>query len=258
MKRIISVMISAALALSTVACASAEETERPQLAAENGKITVTNAVENGTLILAFYDNGVLAGANMYRGSDTIEADMSTAPENADKVKAFYWDMKNITPMGNVISLPLNDEPTESPDDVPTGTPTEEPTAEPTEEPTPAPTEDAEKENDIMVKIGNKDFAATLYDNETAEVFKEMLPLTLDMIELNGNEKYCNLPDTLPTSAERVGTINAGDIMLYGSDCVVLFYETFNTPYSYTRIGHIDDVTGLAGAVGSGNVIVTFE
>ena len=86
----------------------------------------------------------------------------------------------------------------------------------------------------------------------------MLPLSLDMKELNGNEKYFYLSDSLPTNTENVGTINAGDIMLYGSDCIVLFYETFNTSYSYTKVGHIDDVTGLTEAVGRGNVTVTFE
>ena len=79
-----------------------------------------------------------------------------------------------------------------------------------------------------------------------------------MNELNGNEKYYNLSSELPTDAYRPGTIRAGDLLLYGSNCVVLFYETFSSPYSYTRIGRVDDPTGLAEAVGSGRVSVTFS
>ena len=111
---------------------------------------------------------------------------------------------------------------------------------------------------IQVIVGDKTFMATLADNATAEAFHELLPLTLNMTELNGNEKYNYLNVNLPADAVNPGTIQTGDIMLYGQSCVVLFYETFNTSYAYTRIGSIDDPTGLAEALGSGNVTVKFE
>jgi len=111
---------------------------------------------------------------------------------------------------------------------------------------------------IRVIVGDKIFKATLADNATAEAFGNLLPLTLNMTELNGNEKYNYLSTNLPSSPSNPGTIHAGDIMLYGRNCVVLFYETFNTSYSYTRIGSIDDPAGLADALGAGNVTVKFE
>jgi len=111
---------------------------------------------------------------------------------------------------------------------------------------------------INIIIGSKTFTATLADSETGEAFAALLPLTVTMNELNGNEKYHYLNSSLPTATYRPGTIHAGDLMLYGNNCVVLFYETFNSSYSYTRIGAIDDPSGLASALGSGNVSVRFE
>ena len=111
---------------------------------------------------------------------------------------------------------------------------------------------------IQLSAGGYDFTATLEENGTAQAFADLLPLTLNMSELNGNEKYFYLSTTLPSAPVNPGTIHAGDIMLYGSSCIVIFYKTFNTSYSYTRIGHIDDVEHLQSALGTGSVNVTFN
>ncbi len=108
-----------------------------------------------------------------------------------------------------------------------------------------------------VIVGGRTYVATLADNATAKAFAQMLPLTLNMSELNNNEKYCYLDSTLPTDTYRPGTINTGDIMLYGDNCIVLFYQTFSSSYSYTRLGNIDNPSGLAETVGNGNVTVSF-
>ena len=111
---------------------------------------------------------------------------------------------------------------------------------------------------LIIEVGDKTFTAALYDSETVTAFTEMLPLTLNMSELNGNEKYYYLDDSLPTDSKRPSGIKEGDIMLYGSSCLVLFYESFSTSYSYTPIGHIDDPSGLAKALGKKSVEVTFR
>jgi hypothetical protein len=113
-------------------------------------------------------------------------------------------------------------------------------------------------NQMRIKIGSSTFTATLSDNATATAFKGMLPMTVKMTDLNGNEKYFDLPVNLPTKASNPGKIQSGDLMIYGSNTLVLFYKTFSTSYSYTRIGRINDTTGLAAAVGSGDVTVTYE
>ena len=110
---------------------------------------------------------------------------------------------------------------------------------------------------ITLTIGSRTFTATMEQNSTAEAFRALLPLTLEMRDLHGNEKYHYLGQSLPTNRTSVGTIHAGDIMLYGDDCIVLFYETFTTSYSYSHIGHIADPDGLEQALGSGTVSVTF-
>ena len=111
--------------------------------------------------------------------------------------------------------------------------------------------------DITLTIGDQSFTAKMELNSTAEAFRALLPLTLEMQELNGNEKYHYLSQSLPTNRTHVDTIHAGDIMLYGDTCVVVFYETFTTTYQYTPIGHITSPEGLKEALGSGTTKVLF-
>tara|TARA_R110000868_G_scaffold336708_1_gene597630 strand:- start:50 stop:349 length:300 start_codon:yes stop_codon:yes gene_type:complete len=96
------------------------------------------------------------------------------------------------------------------------------------------------------------------DNNTSKAFKELLPMTIQMTELNGNEKYYDLPKSLPTNSTNPGSIKNGDLMLYGSKTLVLFYKTFPTSYSYTKLGSIDDTAGLQKAIDAGNVSVAID
>ena len=112
--------------------------------------------------------------------------------------------------------------------------------------------------DITLAVGNRTFTATMEQNSTAEAFCAMLPLTLEMQDLNNNEKYYYLDQSLPTNRTKVDTIHAGDIMLYQDNCVVVFYETFSTSYSYSAMGHIADVEGLKNALDSGTATIVFS
>ena len=107
---------------------------------------------------------------------------------------------------------------------------------------------------VKVIINGKEYTINLEDNETANSFANLLPQELNMSELNGNEKYIYLDTTLPTNSSNPKRINAGDVMLYGNNCLVIFYKSFDTSYSYTKIGHIDNLPNL----GNGNITVKFE
>lgn len=111
---------------------------------------------------------------------------------------------------------------------------------------------------LKISIGSQVFHANLQVSESTTALLKQLPLTLSMVELNGNEKYAELKQALPTQAESVGKIQSGDLLLYGNNVLVLFYESFSTPYRYTRIGKVTDTAGLAKALGAGNCQVKFE
>ena len=122
---------------------------------------------------------------------------------------------------------------------------------------PAPTPQKTDSMFVLVIQGDT-FMATMSDNSTAEAFAEMMPLTLNMSDLNANEKYIYIDEKLPTKPVAVRTVQTGDIMLYGTSCIVLFYKDLTTPYEYTKIGHITKTAGLQEAVGAGNVDVMFD
>lgn len=126
----------------------------------------------------------------------------------------------------------------------------------------AETDETWQEDDSMINIkitvGDQSFAARLYENETARALSALLPMTLDMNELHGNEKYYNLDEVLPVNASCPAEIHTGDLMLYGSDCLVLFYESVETSYSYTPLGYVEEPVGLSEVLGAGGVQVVFE
>jgi hypothetical protein len=117
---------------------------------------------------------------------------------------------------------------------------------------------AERSKQIKITIGSKTFIAALEDNATVRAFQALLPMKVKMTELNGNEKYFRLSDDLPVNASNPGTIQAGDLMIFGSNTLVLFYKSFPTSYEYTRLARIKDAKGLSEVLGSGSVTVSFE
>ena len=105
-------------------------------------------------------------------------------------------------------------------------------------------ESSDSMNSVNINIDGREYILNLEDNKTTKALLDILPLSISMNELNGNEKYYYLDDNLSTNSYNPSTINKGDVMLYSSNCLVIFYKTFNTSYSYTKIGHIDNLDDL--------------
>ena len=98
----------------------------------------------------------------------------------------------------------------------------------------------EEKMEITMSIGEQDFTIHLEDNESSQALLEKLPMTFTMKELNGNEKYYEMNEQLPTNQQYTGYVKAGDVMLFGDNCLVIFYESFSTSYRYTRLGRVED------------------
>lgn len=111
---------------------------------------------------------------------------------------------------------------------------------------------------LHVQIGSRTFLATLEENAAVEALTAKLqtaPLTLHLRDYAGFEKVGPLGARLPAS-DRQTTTRAGDIVLYQGDQIVLFYGS--NAWSYTRLAHIDDLTGWEKALGRGDITVAFS
>lgn len=117
-----------------------------------------------------------------------------------------------------------------------------------------PKTETKKMDKIYATINNKKYEIKLENNSTVSALIKELPLEVSMNDLNNNEKYVDLDSSLPTNTYSPKHIEAGDVMLFGNNCLVIFYESFDTSYSYTKIGHIDNLPNLGG----GSISMTFS
>ena len=111
---------------------------------------------------------------------------------------------------------------------------------------------------LQIEAGGSTFTAALEDNEAVNAFVEMLeegPVEIEMSEYGGFEKVGSLGASLPASNSQM-TTQAGDIVLYNSSQIVMFYGS--NSWSYTKLAEVEDLTGWEDALGSGSVTVTFS
>lgn len=112
--------------------------------------------------------------------------------------------------------------------------------------------------EMKVEVNGYTFHAALENNDAVTELVKMMreqPVVINMSDYSGFEKVGSLGTTLPSSNSQT-TTKAGDIVLYNSNQIVVFYGS--NSWSYTRIGHITDLTGWQEALGAGDVTITFS
>lgn len=119
-------------------------------------------------------------------------------------------------------------------------------------------EEEESEMRMRVQVNGSTFYAVLEENEAVRTLVELMenaPVTVAMRDYAGFEKVGPLGQSLPAGNSQT-TTQAGDIVLYNGDQIVIFYGS--NSWSYTRLGRIEDLTGWEEALGGGDVTVTFS
>ena len=95
--------------------------------------------------------------------------------------------------------------------------------------------------EMCLVYDNNEIAVLWSDNDSVKALKQLVasPLTIKLTKYGDFEQYGELGTNLP-SDDIEQTARCGDIMLYQSNKIVLFYGT-NT-YQYTKLGHISMTT----------------
>ena len=117
-----------------------------------------------------------------------------------------------------------------------------------------------EEMNILMKIGDEAVAVEWEDNESVSALAELLrehPLSIQMSMYGDFEQVGSLGTGL-TREDKQTTTQAGDIVLYSGNQIVVFYGS--NSWAYTRLGKITDKSAdeLKDLLGSGDVTITLE
>ena len=111
---------------------------------------------------------------------------------------------------------------------------------------------------LTLKIDGIEVDVIWTDNDSVKALKNLAKngLTINMSKYDGFEQVGSIGSTLPSSDTRI-TTNPGDIVLYSSNQIVIFYDS-NT-WSYTKLGHINlSKSELTDLLGDEDVVITLS
>ena len=113
---------------------------------------------------------------------------------------------------------------------------------------------------LQLKIADTVVEVEWEDNESVEALKELCkegPLKIRMSMYGGFEQVGPIGTSRPSSDEQM-TTSAGDIVLYSSDQIVVFYGS--NSWDYTKLGHIKDQNeaGMKDLLENGDVTITIS
>lgn len=94
----------------------------------------------------------------------------------------------------------------------------------------------EMKGGIQLSIDGTQVPVTWEENASVDELKTLLPLTVKMSMYGGFEQVGPVGRSIVSNDEQI-TTEAGDIVLYAGDRIVIFYGS--NSWAYTKLGHID-------------------
>ena len=117
-------------------------------------------------------------------------------------------------------------------------------------------EETMKTTGMILAINETEVPVTWEDNPSVQELEGLLPLTVSMSIYGGFEQVGPLGQRIASSDVQTDT-DPGDIVLYASSQIVIFYGS--NSWAYTRLGHIDmQREELEELLGKGNVSITLS
>ena len=111
---------------------------------------------------------------------------------------------------------------------------------------------------LFLKIGNTEVDVNWHDNDSVTALKKLAKegLTIEMHMYGGFEQVGSLGTSITSDDTRI-TTSPGDIVLYSSNQIVIFYDS-NT-WAYTKLGHINlSKSELTDLLGDEDVTITLS